>query len=126
MKRYLFAVVALAALTGCSSDTPAPAAVKLEPVEVRYFVEGTATHADITIETPTGTSQQDDVLLPMMAKDDSEGLHFMAEPGTFVYIAAQNGGAAGDVTCRIEVDGKVVSENRSSGAYSIATCKGRS
>ena len=47
-------------------------------------------------------------------------------PGEFVYISAQNEGEYGSVTCRITVDGVVVSENTSSGAYGIATCEGRS
>lgn len=39
---------------------------------------------------------------------------------------AQNKGEYRSVTCRITVDGIVISENTSSGEYGIATCKGSS
>jgi hypothetical protein len=42
-----------------------------------------------------------------------------------VYLSVQNQNAAGSVTCRILLDGMVVSENTSTGGYVIATCQGR-
>jgi hypothetical protein len=41
-----------------------------------------------------------------------------------MYVSGQNATEYGTVTCRIKVDGNVVSQNTSSGAYSIATCSG--
>lgn len=45
------------------------------------------------------------------------------KPGAHVYISGQalNGRT---LTCRITVDGVLISENTSSGEYSIATCSG--
>lgn len=91
--------------------------------EVAYFVEGTARSVQITAETPTGI-QQNIVDLPLKNKQGGLGLHFEFLRGEFLYISAQNQGAIGTVTCRIEVDGQPVSINTSSGPYSIVTCEG--
>ncbi|WP_267896985.1 hypothetical protein [Galactobacter valiniphilus] len=37
---------------------------------------------------------------------------------------AQNKNGSGRITCRIKVDGKVISQNTSSGSYAIAQCSG--
>jgi len=95
------------------------------PVEVKYEVEGTASSVDITIETPSGTSQGSDKAVPLRT-DAGNGITLSFPRGSFVYISAQNQGEDGTVTCRITVDGEVVSENTSSGAYSIASCDGQS
>lgn len=41
---------------------------------------------------------------------------------TTLYLAAQNDGPTGRLTCRIEVDGVEVSRATSEGAYTIAQC----
>lgn len=92
--------------------------------KVVYEVEGTAKSVDITIETPSGTSQQQNLKVPLKSKDGHVGLRFEMERGDFVYIAAQNQGSSGTVTCRITVDGVIVSKVTSSGAYAIASCDG--
>ena len=93
--------------------------------EVTYELEGTARVVDITIETPTGTSQQSDVGLPLTNQSGSLGLVMQFSVGDFVYISAQNAlDESTTVTCRILVDGEVISENTASGGFSIATCKG--
>jgi hypothetical protein len=46
------------------------------------------------------------------------------DPGTFVYIAAQNKGESGSVTCEIRVDGAAFKHSVSQGGYAIATCNG--
>lgn len=93
-------------------------------VTVLYEVEGTTDYADVTMETPTGTSQiSPDV--PMTRKSDGQrGLEMEFSSGDFVYLAAQNKRGHGTVTCRITVDGEVISENSGSGGYAIATCDG--
>lgn len=97
----------------------------LTPRTVVYEVLGSAESVSITAETPTGTSQADNRAVPLRDADNSEfGLSFDFQRGDFVYIAAQNEGKTGTVTCRIKVDGEVVSENTAEGAFSIATCKG--
>lgn len=90
---------------------------------VLYEVEGTARVVDITIKTATGIKQQSSVTVPMTTKG-KRGMQLTFTSGSFVSIAAQNQGDSGTVTCRITVDGVVVSENTASGAYTIATCDG--
>ncbi|WP_155854617.1 hypothetical protein [Paenarthrobacter nicotinovorans] len=82
--------------------------------------------ASITMETPTGTSQQD-VSIPLKKKSagaSDTGLTFTFDPGDFVYISAQGRGGSNNVICRISVNGKVISQNTATG-YGIATCKGK-
>ena len=121
-----FIAAAGLALSGCGSSSTASAKYN-EPIkrtsEVLYEVEGTAVNADVTFETPTGTSQTSPDL-PMKVKGSSvPGVTFTFESGDFVYISAQGKKGAGYVICRITVDGKVISENRASG-YGVASCKG--
>lgn len=92
--------------------------------EVLYEVEGTASSVSITIEAPGGTQQGADKAVPLTTQTGKRGLTFFFEPGSFVYISAQNQDSSGSVTCRITVDGVVIAENTSSGGYTIATCKG--
>lgn len=90
--------------------------------EVLYEVEGTQTLASVTYETPTGTSQGD-VDLPMRNKAGDLGLKMRMASGSFVYISAQGQKSYGTVTCRITVNGTVISENTSTG-YGVVSCKG--
>jgi hypothetical protein len=78
----------------------------------------------ITIQTPNGSSQAE-TNLPMKNQAGGTGLTYTFSPGAFVYLSVQNQDAAGSVTCRITVDGVVISENTSTGGYTIATCQGR-
>lgn len=71
----------------------------------------------VTAQTSAGTTQGTG-LLPF--SDTLRDFH----SGDFVYISVQNQQPAGSVTCRITVDGTVVSENTSTGGYTIATCQG--
>lgn len=91
---------------------------------VVYEVEGTAKSVDITMESTSGTSQQSNLKVPLSSKSGSRGLTVEMNRGDFVYISAQNQGSSGSVTCRITVDGAVVSTVTSSGGYTIATCSG--
>lgn len=86
-----------------------------------------ARSGDITLRTADGgTSQQAGVGLPLMTKAGDTGLTYSGfKPGDFVYLSIRNADSAGSVTCRILVDGNVISENTSSGAYTIATCSSR-
>ncbi len=112
-----------------SNDRPATTTFEAQPaadgtVTVLYEVEGDTDYADVTMETPTGTSQiSPDV--PMVRKSDGQrGLEMEFSPGDFLYLSAQNNRGYGTVVCRISVDGVVISENSASGGYAIATCKG--
>ena len=72
----------------------------------------------VTAQTDNGGTSQGTGALPF--SDTLTSFH----TGDFVYLSVQNQQPAGSVTCRIAVDGVVVSENTSSGAYVIATCQG--
>jgi len=72
----------------------------------------------VTAQAPGGSIQQTG-LLPIT------GTYTDFHSGDFVYLSVQNQQSVGSVTCRITVDGVVVSENTSSGGYTIATCQGR-
>lgn len=113
-------MVALTLLSGCASKPAAPAA----RVGIVYAVTGSARAADITIQTPTGSSQQNDVGVPLVSKAGSEGLEFSFASGAFVYLSAQNQGG-GEITCEIRTkEGRVISRNTAQGEFAIATCSG--
>lgn len=94
---------------------------------VLYEAEGAGARglrsATYTLQTPSG-SAQGEINLPMMTRDGDTGLTYTFRSGDFVYLSVQNSDAAGSVTCRITVDGVVISENTSTGGYVIASCKG--
>lgn len=97
----------------------------MAPKEIKYEVEGTATSVSITMSTPSGTQQVADASVPLRPKSgDGAGLLVKMDSGEFAYLSAQNNGDTGTVVCRITVDGKVIAENQSSGAYVIASCDG--
>jgi hypothetical protein len=91
------------------------------PLRVLYEVEGTAGSVSLTYSTSTGIEQHDS-RLPLMNTGGTAGVSHKGKAGESLYIAAQNRGDSGAVTCRITLDGAVVSENSSSGAYGIAQC----
>lgn len=102
-----------------------PTSARPAPVvhTVIYQVEGEGT-AQLTLTTPDGQTQMS-ADLPVVNNAGTTGLRFEGfGPGDFVYISAQNQRGYGSVTCRITVDGTVISENTATGGYSIATCKG--
>ena len=81
--------------------------------QVTYRVIGSATSVRLTYMNEQGGTQQEEVSLPW-AKT------FAAKTGKFLYISATNGGKSGDITSRIEADGKIVKQSTSSGAYTFA------
>ncbi|MFB9713986.1 MmpS family transport accessory protein [Arthrobacter methylotrophus] len=109
-----------------AASSPASSGQRLSSSRtVVYEVEGTAKVVDITMSTASGISQQSNLKVPITAKDSGErGLTVTVNPGAYVSILAQNQGSSGTVTCRITVDGTVVSTVTSSGAYTIASCSG--
>ncbi len=128
MRRTL-AVVALAVLAGCGNGVTIKEAKPTEPPQARpvtFYVEGKGTRsADLTIGIGSDTTQAADRRVPL-GSDDAEGLTVDAFPGDFLYISAQrNSDNGGTITCRIEVDGIVIDEGSSVGAYTIASCKAR-
>lgn len=120
----------LAGLVGCSAapeasaGAAATAGAARDTREVTYLLSGSATDADITIETPSGSTQRS-VRVPLINKAGTAGLIFTMPAGHFVYLSAQNSAGYGDITCVIEVDGKTVAQNTATGGYAVATCEGR-
>lgn len=98
---------------------------------VVYQAEADAAHGSgrtgsYTIQTDNGGTSQGVTSLPLLNQAGGTGLTFTSfHTGDFVYLSVQNQDAAGSVTCRITVDGVVLSENTSSGGYVIASCQGR-
>lgn len=89
--------------------------------DVHYFVEGSASSADITMQRAQGTEQAS-INVPLTS-ESGPGFRTGCYPNdTFVYISAQNRGESGTIECRIEADGETISQARSSGAYAIAQC----
>lgn len=95
-----------------AAQAPARAAAKQAPAKQTVTFIVTGSPADVTYG-PAGSSVAGKV--PM---------HASYPLGTPVYysIEAQLQGG-GDVTCKIEVDGKVISESVASGGYNIAMCE---
>jgi hypothetical protein len=110
-----------------SFDPPPPASTTHTVV---YQADGTGARgvrsANVTLHTDSGGTSQASINLPMKTRAGQTGLTFTNfHTGDFVYLSVQNTDAAGSVTCRILVDGVVLSENTSTGGYVIATCSGR-
>jgi len=95
------------ATQGAAPATSAAAAVKQS---VTFVVTGSA--ADVTYG-PSGTSVQGTV--PMRVTKP------LGNPVFYSLYAQLQGG--GEVTCKILVDGKVISESVASGGYNIADCE---
>lgn len=85
---------------------------------VTYTVTGDSRQAEVTYENANAdTSQEFGVVVPW-------SYSFTAEPGMFLYISAQRGGAPGDISCSIEVDGQTVETNTSRGPHTICAASG--
>lgn len=119
-------------VAGCSGETspssPAVADPKPGSPRVVFFAEGSGTASGaVTMRSESGGTIQLDVALPMTnTQTGTAGLEStLFKRGAGLYISLQNSEAAGSVTCRIEVDGKVIDEATSSGGYKIASCVGK-
>lgn len=84
-------------------------------VKATYRVSGTAPGALLTYRNAAGETEQASVTLPWE-------LSFTAKGGNFLYVSAQNEGAAGSVACEILLDDVGRTNSTSSGPYVIATC----
>ena len=98
-----------------SSPTATTAPGMAGTYSVKYVVEGTAFSVSITMSNAQGgTEQYAAVRVPWSTS-------FGAEPGTFLYVSAQNQGKTGSVEAKIYVDGHLIAESTSKGSYVIAT-----
>jgi hypothetical protein len=84
-------------------------------IKVTYSGSGLV---NVTLQSTSGTQQFSNVTNPTY--------EFWFTPGAFVYFSVQNQSDSGEVSCSITTNGRTVSSNKSSGAYVIATCSGRS
>lgn len=87
--------------------------------QVVYTVNGESA-MNVTYGANGQTSQQTNPTLPWTTSGPAEGSF------GFYSLTAQNGQSGGEISCRIEVGGKVLAENTSSGPYAVVTCSGTS
>lgn len=135
MRKTVIGLLAVTALAGCSANTPvAQTPPPSTPVVTTHTVvyeseapdSSTARTASYTLRSDDGGTRQGDIDLPLRNQNGTTGLAFTGfNSGDFVYLSIQNGDEYGSVTCRIKVDGQVVSENTSDGGFTIATCQGQ-
>ncbi|WP_165964507.1 MmpS family transport accessory protein, partial [Actinomadura sp. KC216] len=94
---------------------------EIEEKRTRVVLEasgsGGATRADITYSFGKDPSQATSQPLPWR-KAESRNVG----GSDVLQVNAQNSGERGSVTCRIRVDGKVVTSNTSTGPYAVASC----
>jgi len=83
--------------------------------KVTYRVKASAGSAKLTYRNAEGGTVQTSARVPWETSFDARG-------GSFLYVAAQNQGATGSVTCEILLDGESRTTSTSSGAYVIAEC----
>ena len=90
-----------------------------DEITVTYEVRGTGSEAAVTyLGRDQGMAQETGVSLPW-SKDV-----LISGWDRIVSMTAANGPAGGDITCRILVDGRVMTEQTSSGPYASASCSG--
>ncbi|MFD4405074.1 MmpS family transport accessory protein [Nocardia sp. NPDC058499] len=88
-------------------------------ISVTYEVRGTGSEAAVTyLGQDQGMAQETGVSLPWSKVVP------VRDWDRIVSMTAANGPAGGDITCRILVDGRVMTEQTSSGPYASASCSG--
>src|SRR4051812_42986202 len=101
LRKAVASAAVLLTLTGCACTSTRGVSASRQPISpppytpqeyvVIYKLTGSATSANIALQSPTGASQQQAVDVPLMSKAGDEGLRFTGfDPGDFVYISAQN------------------------------------
>lgn len=108
--------------TGSGSSTGIDGSTR--QVSLIYQVDGTGSDVTVSYTTYSGdvtaTQQQTGQSLPF-EEDLTVGTGGAATYNSYT-VTATNGAADGDITCRIILDGTVVAEQTSAGAYSTASC----
>ena len=109
---------------GSNPGVPVTSARQSAGSVVVYEIVGRGSASMITY-TKQGFSQeqQDSANLPFRKElkfdEQVDGLAPLS-------LTAQNSSRGGAITCRITVDGKVVTESTSNGQYTVVTCRGNS
>jgi hypothetical protein len=111
-------IAVIAVIVGVAVCVSTPGTPSTTAPSVIYKIEGTANTVDVTLNNPTGgTEQYSNVAVPVQYSYDSFS-------DNFVYISAQNNGETGTVTVSIYVNNNLFKTSTSSGAYVIATASG--
>lgn len=107
--------------TSNSAAPGAPAAEAADGSVVVYEVTGKGGASVTYMKEDFSQEQQTSTKLPFKKQ-----LQFKDKVGSFnpLSLVAQHSSGAGEITCRITVDGKVVGESTSSGPYAVVTCNG--
>ena len=84
---------------------------------VVYEIRGTADSGLVTWMNAQGGIEQEQARIPFSKT-------YQMQYGDILSISVQNSEVEGTVICRIKVDGAVVKQSESSGAYVIAMCSG--
>jgi hypothetical protein len=92
-------------------------ACEVKDVNVRYEVGGTAAEINVTYRNETGAVEQRDV-------QGSWSYEFQSKQGQLVTLRAANRTSSGTVTCRVLIDGVVLKEGESEGAWKFVDCSG--
>lgn len=119
------ATVAFGTPTGSSEPGSAPvaddpvvdAAAPPAAAQVTYEVTGSGSAGTITVGRGTSVSQVSGAELPWQQTSPAD-----VEPTEYSVSAA---GGSGEISCRIVVDGAVLSEQSAEGDYSAVSCSGR-
>ena len=88
-------------------------------VEITYIVTGDRPSADVEYNTPNGSEDHENTLLPFRTT-------YRFKRGESMSLRVQNRyqNGAGNMMCTILADGAVVKQATASGSYAIATCDG--
>lgn len=128
MRKLVAAAVVLVLAAGCSADTggsytPTSKAVSTSRAaslpQVTYRVSGTAARASLTYQNDMGGTEQHEVAVPW-----TKTYWGFQSDYDFLYVSAQNMGAAGTLRCEVLVGGDVLFRSDASGAYAICTASG--
>lgn len=121
----LVAIIFALTVASCAQGEPAPARKPVEYVDVykditvTYEVLGSTgvRSPRVHFVTPTGNSN----LQPPIPFKQEIAMRSVADRPYLMVVHVDD---SGWVMCRISIDGKVVSENRASGQFSSAECRG--
>ena len=124
----IVAILLAAALYGSRSSTGLPLRIDSHPIPSRYIptlptlrtvtyaVHGGSNTYSVTYKNKDGNTEQIESV-PRGWKYEFRTRYF-----DFMYISAQNNSNSSYVQCEILIDGVVIEDAKSEGAYRIATC----
>ena len=91
-------------------------ALPVERTQVRYQLSGTGVATYVTYQTDTGQLHATNVSLPW-------SMEVTRRPTTSPQMLSAQSAGPGSITCTIEVDGKVVSQNTAEGDPARVVCE---